>query len=113
VPIYASDPSAPPAANALPPEELARVVDRNALARHLFGADAKDFVSFRMAVWEEDGLLARERQRRSALIVRVAAELYRRDKGGLPETAGVLVGPYLEALPEGIAASDPIPTVIN
>ncbi len=113
VPIYAPDPTAPPAARALPPEELALVVDHNALARHLFGADAKDFVSFRMAVWEGDGLVARERKRRSALIVRLAAELYRREKGALPASAGSLVGPYLNELPEGIAASGPIPDVVD
>jgi hypothetical protein len=111
VPIYASDPTAPPAANALLPEELAAVVDHNAVARHLFGADAQDFVSFRMAVWEGDGLVARERQRRSALLVRLAAELYRREKGEFPRTAGSLVGPYLKELPEGIKSDDPIPTV--
>jgi hypothetical protein len=113
MPIYAADPTAPPAARALPPEELARVVDHNALARHLFGVDAKEYISLRMAVWEGDGLLARERQRRSALIIRLAAELHRREKGVLPATAGALVGPDLEELPEGIAASDPIPKVAD
>jgi hypothetical protein len=43
------------------------------------------------------------------LIVRLAAELYRREHGTSPATAGVLVGQQLKELTEGIAADDPIP----
>jgi hypothetical protein len=112
-PIYASDPTAPPAARSLPPEELAKVVDHNALVRHLYGADSKNDVTFRLAAWEGDGFLAQERQRRSVLIVRRAAELYRREHGTPRTTSGVLVGLYLKELPEGIAAGDPIPKGVD
>ena len=43
------------------------------------------------------------------LIVRLAAELYRREHGVAPATAGTLLGTVLEELPEGIAAADPVP----
>ncbi len=59
--------------------------------------------------WESEGELARERRRRSVLIVRLAAELYRREHGAAPAMAGALLGTILEELPEGIAATDPIP----
>ena len=48
-------------------------------------------------------------RRRPVLIVRLAAELYRREQGQHPPTAGVLLGIYLKELPEGIVANDPIP----
>jgi hypothetical protein len=47
------------------------------------------------------------------LIVRLAAELNRREHGAAPATAGALVGPILKALPEGIAATDPIPSGLD
>jgi hypothetical protein len=43
------------------------------------------------------------------LIVRLAAELYGREHGAAPATAGALVGPILKELPEGITAAEPIP----
>ena len=60
--------------------------------------------------WEGEGELARERRRRSVLIVRLAAEVYRREHGAAPATAGALVGRVLKDLPEGIAAAESIPT---
>lgn len=109
--IYAPDPTAPPAARAMPPEDLARIVDRNVLSSHIF-RDYPFTSSPRpdgTIMWEERGPMGRERRRRSALIVRLAAELYRREQGHPPATAGELVGPALKELPEGIAAGDPIP----
>jgi len=109
--VYAPDPTAPPAARALPPEQLAKVVDRSALARSIF----EDYPFKHMSPgnpvtpWEEGGGLTRERRRRSALILGVAAELYRREKGHPPATAGDLLGPYLKELPEETGAGDPVP----
>jgi hypothetical protein len=48
-----------------------------------------------------NGSLAREEAARNELIVHVAEQLYLREHGELPETAEVLVGPYLKALPAG------------
>ena len=98
----------------MPPEDLARIIDHTALARRIFGDYPFSYLSSsaaRVVPWENGGGLALERRRRSSLIVRLAAELYRREKGELPATAGVLVGPHLKELPEGIAAGDPIPKV--
>ncbi len=102
--IYAADPSAPAAARAVSPEFLARALDRIELG-FLFGqaSDPSD------PPWEGNGELARERRHRSILIVRLAAELYRREHGGAPASAGALVGPILKELPEGIAPAAPIP----
>ena len=45
--------------------------------------------------------------------IKQVVELYRREKGELPATAGVLVDLHLKELPEGIAAGDPIPKVVD
>jgi hypothetical protein len=62
-----------------------------------------------MSIWEKDGPLARERRRRAALILHLAAELHRREHGKPPANAGELTRQYLKALPEGVGPDDPIP----
>jgi hypothetical protein len=107
--IYAGDSAAPPAASAVSPAVLAKVIERDEIAKTLlfqFLDRSKDPM---LAPWELNRELARERRRRSALIVRLAAEWYRRERGQLPPTAGALLGIYLKELPEGIAANGPIP----
>ncbi len=42
----------------------------------------------------------RERANHRALIVLLASELYRRDRGTAPPSDEALVGPYLESLPD-------------
>ncbi len=111
--IYAADPIAPPAARTVVPELLAKAIQRNAYARAILYVDHAHHHPFRPPQWEGNGLLARERRRRSALIVRLAAELYRREQGAAPATAGALLGRYLKELPEGLAPGDPIPTGIE
>ncbi len=111
--IYADDPTAPPSARAVAPEVLANALENNTLTRTNFELDGGYDHRFRPPAWEENGALVRERRRRSALIVRLAAELYRREHGQLPNQAGVLVGPYLKELPEGIAPGDPIPSGVE
>lgn len=115
--VYAPDPTAPPAARAIAPEELARIVDRNVLSAHIFRAGQFPFSSSPRGdgglAWDEGGPFAIERRRRSALIVRMAAELFRRETGHPPKSVGELVGPCLEELPDGVAASDPIPKSID
>jgi hypothetical protein len=105
--IYADDPSAPPAARAVRPEFLAQMIGRTEMARFWVGPEGTQIDP---RFWEGEGELARERRRRSVLIVRLAAEVYRREHGADPTTAGALKGPVLKDLPEGIAAADPIPT---
>jgi len=110
--IYASDPTAPSAARAVAPDVLDKAIDRTWLARFLIRPD--DLISMGgspdlMSPWENDGGLARETGRRAVLIIKLAAELYRRDHGQPPATAGALLGPYLKVLPPGIAVHDSIP----
>ena len=95
--IYAEDPSAPAAARAVSPEFLARALDRMEISGIVFGPDRDRDPGD--PPWEGEGVLARERRRRSVLIVRLAAELYRREHGAAPATAGALVGSY----PQGAA----------
>ena len=85
--IHADDPTAPAAARAVSPEVLARALDRLEIA-FLFdsGSEPGD------PPWGERGELTRERRRRSVLIVRLAAELYRREHGAAPATAGASAG---------------------
>jgi hypothetical protein len=109
--IYAADPTAPAAARAVAPAVLENAIDHSALARELFRpADSSGSSGNPMsqAPWEGRELLAREPRNRATLIVKLAAELYRRDHGQPPATAGALLGPHLKVLPEGTKRDDPI-----
>ncbi len=97
-PIYAPDPTAPPAARALTPERLARWHDSTLLAR--------PFVSFLTSGFAP---IERERTRQAKLVVHLADQLYRRDHGGPPPSPAALVGPYLQALPEGLDGPADLP----
>jgi hypothetical protein len=115
--FYAADPSAPPSARALPPEALARALDHSVLARYAVrgsipGQEGKSFLHSKM-LWEGEGELAREHRRRAALIVRLAAELFRREHGRDPAQAGELLGRGLSSLPEGFNPKDPIPSKLD
>jgi hypothetical protein len=111
--IYATDPTAPSVANAVSPEFLAKALNHNALSRNIFHFDEPSYRPYQAEVWEGKGPLARERRRRPALIVRLAAELFRREQRTAPATAGALLGPFLKELPAGIAPGDPIPAAIE
>ena len=65
------------------------------------------------SAWEGDSILAREPRRRAVLIVKLAAELYRREHGKAPANAGALLDRYLKKLPAGIKSDDPIPAGID
>ena len=47
------------------------------------------------------------------LIVKLAAELYRREHGKLPANCGALLVGYLKELPAEIKADEPIPAGID
>ncbi len=99
--IYADDPTAPPDARAAAPEVLAKALEHNTLTRTNFNIDEIGYHPFRPPAWEENGPLVRERRRRSVLIVRLAAELYRREHGQFPPTAGASWGPISKSCPRG------------
>jgi hypothetical protein len=63
--------------------------------------------------WQPSGLLAREPRRRAVLIVKLAAELYRREQGKPPASASELLEGYLKELPEGIGRDERIPDGID
>jgi hypothetical protein len=110
--IYAADPTAPLAARAVAPDNLNMAIDHAALAREMFrpaGMTATNGTPMSRTPWEGDGLLAREPRHRAVLIVKLAAELFRREHNKPPTTAGALVGPYLKVLPEGIDCDEQIP----
>jgi hypothetical protein len=96
---------------------LAESLEHTLLARYAIRGDGlhPEGASFlnSQQLWEGDGDLARERRRRSALIVRLAAELYRREHGRYPGKCGQLLGPYLHEFPEGITDDDPIPSKLD
>ena len=103
-------------ADAVAPENLVKVIDQTSLARAIFGPldlGSTGATPVATAPWEGDGLLAREPRHRAVLIVKLAAELYRRDHGRPPATAGALVGLHLTSLPEGIKSDDAIPSGIE
>jgi hypothetical protein len=107
--IYAPDPTAPPAARAVVPEILDNAIEKTSLAHVILRPGALDFNAETPMVkvpWEGDGPLAREQTSRAALIVKLAAELYRRERGTMPENAGALLRSYLKELPAGIAPED-------
>ncbi|MFI5456811.1 MAG: hypothetical protein ACHRXM_15295 [Isosphaerales bacterium] len=114
--IYASDPAAPPAARALAPAVLDKAIDHTSLAWVMLRPD--DLTStgghlITRSPWEDDGILPREPRNRAVLIVKLAAELYRREHGQFPPTAEALLGPYLKVLPEGVESDDPIPAGLD
>jgi len=88
--LFALDATAPAAARALPPADLARW-HRTTLYT---SAALPDFKPARKAI-------DRERTTGANLLIRIANEIHRRDHGDYPATVEELVGPYLKALPGG------------
>jgi hypothetical protein len=114
--IFAADPSAPLAARAIDPETLKAAIEQSLLAGCFVRPRAGSEMSqdaWSESYWQPTGLLAREPRRRALLIVKLAAELYRRERAKTPEHTGALLGTYLEKLPEGITSDEPIPEGID
>lgn len=111
--IYAADPTAPPAASAVSPERLSAAIDHTTLARLMYRHEMTRDAGPPLWSWDGNQPLAQERRRRAALTLILAAELYWREHGAPPSKARDVVGPYLEALPEGINADDPIPADVD
>jgi hypothetical protein len=111
--IYAFDPTTPFDARAIEPAILDGALDHTALAREMFHPEEPVGTRRTLTPWEGSGFLAREPKRRAVLIVKLAAELYRREQKQPPATAAALLGSYLKVLPEGIARDDPIPSGLD
>jgi hypothetical protein len=54
-------------------------------------------------------VLARDEEARATLIVHLAEQLYKREKGREPTAVEDLVGPYLKAIPDGYVAPSKLP----
>jgi hypothetical protein len=94
--------SAPPIPGALSPGDLTRWLRSPSLADGF------------LAHWVQtiDLHFADERARQARLVVSLAEQLYRRERGAMPKSPAELVGPYLKALPDGFdedfdASKDP------
>ncbi len=96
--IYRSGGGDPPASRAISPEDLARWYDSSFIVTRSIPDPAR---------WLRT--LQGERVRQAKLIVVLASELYRRDRGTAPAHPKVLVGPYLGSLPEGYDSADDAP----
>jgi hypothetical protein len=113
--FYEFDRSASRAARDVSPETINRAIDETLIARWMFRPIKHGPLinGTAFGAWEGDGFFARERKRRSMLIVKLAAELYRREKGQPAATAGALLEGYLKELPEGVSRGDAIPAGID
>ena len=102
--LYPVSPDAPAGARALSPQEVASwLVTTN---------DARLAFSVRMPVWPT--VRRAEQRGYRELLVLLAGEIYRRERGALPPSDEALVGTYLESLPDdGSAdlADETTPTV--
>jgi hypothetical protein len=93
VSLYPVGPLAPPGARSLPPRELASwLVTTN---------DAKlRFIVANSIQWPWSPARLRDRKAYRELVLMLAEEIYRRERGGPPPSEDALVGTYLESLPD-------------
>jgi hypothetical protein len=91
--LYPVEPPAPDAARRLSPQEVAgRLVATNDLKLRIMLASLNNWP------WSPDRLRNRAAYRQ--LVVMLAAELYRRERGARPPSEEALVGTYLKSLPD-------------
>jgi hypothetical protein len=93
VPLYPISPATPAGAHALPPQELASWLDATYdLKLRILVANTSG------RPWSPDRL--HDRRAYSDLVLMLATEIYRRERGSLPPSEAALVGTYLESLPD-------------
>ncbi|HEV3165046.1 MAG TPA: hypothetical protein VGZ22_13530 [Isosphaeraceae bacterium] len=101
--LYAVDPSAPALARALAPQAITRWVKST-----LVVSDSLPVLSDYLPTLPNlVSMLDADRPLLETLQVQVAEQLYLRENGKVPESAAVLVGPYLKWLPERYLEPDP------
>jgi hypothetical protein len=91
--LYHVSPDAPADASALSPQEVASwLVTTNDIKLRIFVGNNVQWP------WSPDRL--RDRRAYSDLVLMLAREIYRRERGSLPPTDEALVGTYLKSLPD-------------
>ena len=100
VPLYPVSPEAPAGARALPPQAVAGWLVATLNAR-LWLAEGGQSDTW---PWPPDRAGARrfvaDRKAHRELVIMLATELYRRERGSLPSSDEALVGTYLKSLPD-------------
>lgn len=100
VPLYPVSPEAPAGAHALPPRAVADWLVATLNAR-LWLAEGGRSDTW---PWPPDragaGRFGADRKAHRELVIMLATELYRRERGSLPSSDEVLVGTYLKSLPD-------------
>jgi hypothetical protein len=86
--FYAFGPEAPANARALSPEALDRWLETTTDARAM------------LRDWNSRAIRVKEQSSHRALVLLLASELYRRERGADPPSDEALVGPYLKSLPD-------------
>ncbi len=114
--IYAAEPSEPTAAGAISPPELEAAIRQTLFAQEYLHAvywKSQGGAPWAGAGWEGKGVLAREPRPRAVLVLKLAGELFRRERGKPPAKAGELLGVCLKELPEGVRRDDPVPDTVE
>jgi hypothetical protein len=103
MPLYPVSPEAPAGARALPPQELARwlVATLDATRRISVGTEWP-WPPHRFA----DPRAVADRKAHRELVIMLATEIYRRERGSLPSSDEALVGTYLKSLPDDDRSPD-------
>ena len=97
IPLYPVGPEAPAGARALPPQGVAGwlVASLDARLRLLGGYD-----EWLPPVRPRDARTVADRRAYRDLVIMLATEIYRRERGAPPPTEDALVGTYLQSLPD-------------
>jgi hypothetical protein len=97
IPLYPVGPEAPAGARALPPQDVAGwlVASLDARLRLLMGYD-----EWMPPTQARDRRTVADRRAHRDLVIMLATEIYRRERGVPPSTEAALVGTYLQSLPD-------------
>jgi hypothetical protein len=97
IPLYPVGPEAPAEARALPPQDVAGwlVTSLDARLRLLMGYD-----EWLPPVRPRDRRTLADRRAYRDLVIMLATEIFRRERGAPPPTEDALVGTYLQSLPD-------------
>jgi hypothetical protein len=97
IPLYPVSPEAPPGARALPPQDVAGWLVATLDARlHLL----RGYDEWLPPVRPRDRRTLADRSAYRDLVIILATEIYRRERGAPPPTDDALVGTYLQRLPD-------------